>query len=210
MSRWSQGRFGSRKTPVEEVWHRVASELGGQVVMGPKKAERLEVPCGDWLIVTDIHVRSTGEGTTIFTRARALFGRVAPFRLSITKCNPFHSLGALVGYRPVPMRYSQLDRALFIRSDRGDLARAMLRGTGLGQQLMRKPVKLTIAKPERRIRKLAGDTVSEVQTLKNGQLREVADVRSMVEICMKTLDELKRLGVSSGAPEHPEAVLINP
>lgn len=210
--RWRGGGFpfASRATPVDEVWRHVAGELGGHVVTGPKKAERLEVPHGEWLIVTDIHTQSTGEGTVTYTRVRALFQRAAPFRLSVTKRTPFHSIGALFGYRPVPMMYPQLDRALFIRADRADLARSLLRGTGLGQQLMRDPLKLEVTRPERRIRRIAGDAVGEVRILKSGIRRDVSEVRSMVQACMQTLDGLARLGIAGGAPEDPRGGVFHP
>lgn len=194
-------RRPGKKTPVTEAWRRVAGELGGEIEMGKKQREpkRLDVPHREWLVVADIHVQSHGEGSTTYTRVRALFVRTQPFRLTVTKRNPFHALGILVGFRPVPIGYGQLERALFVRSDRADLARAMLRGTGLGQDLMRYPLKLTVTRPGRRIRKAAGDGIGEVQLLKTGKVHEVARLRMMIQTCMSTLDELDRLGVASSS-----------
>jgi hypothetical protein len=190
--------FGSRKPPLLDTWRRVAGELGGEVTLDKRgKAGRLLVPHGDWLVVTDIHTQSNGESSTTYTRVRALFHREVPFTLKAGKRNPLHRLGALFGYRSVPMNYSKLDQAFFVRSDRADLARGMLRGTALGQAMMRDPVRLLVAAPGRRTRKIAGDTVGEVQLLKTGKIRDVAQLRAMVQICMETLDQLVRLRAAS-------------
>ncbi|MDH3734159.1 MAG: hypothetical protein OEU54_11520 [Gemmatimonadota bacterium] len=191
-----------RKTPVAESWSRVAADFGGETFWGKSKKEpdRLDVPHRVWRIVTDIHVQSHGEGSTTYTRVRALFVRTQPFRLTVTKRNPFHSLGVLFGYRAVPIGYSQLEKALFVRSDRADLTRSMLRGTALGQGMMREPVKLSVARPGRPIRKIAGDTVGEVQILKRGKVHDVSELRELVQTCMWTLDELDRLGVADDTP----------
>ena len=179
----------------------MAADFGGETFQDGRAREpkRLEVPHGLWRIVTDIHVQSHGEGSTTYTRTRALFNHAIPFRLTVTKRTPFHALGRLVGLRPVPIGYGPLERRLFVRSDRDDLARAMLRGTALGQGLMRAPVKLTVARPERRIRKLAGDGVGQVQILKRGKVHEVPELRGLIQACMWTLDELERLGVADAS-----------
>jgi hypothetical protein len=207
MKRRAGLQFGSRKPPLLEIWRRVASELGGEVSVDKRgKAKRLHVPHGEWVIVTDIYTQSTGESSQTFTRVRALFVRSQPFTLRVTRRNPFHALGALFGYRAVPMGYNQLDRALFVRSDRRDVARSMLRGTSLGQALMRDPLKLVVTRPGRRIRKVAGDSVGKVQLLKSGKVREVAVLRGMVQTCARTLDELRRLRVAQPDPVHDVAI----
>jgi len=190
-------QFGSRKPPLLEIWRRVAGELGGEVSVDKRgKAKRLHVPHGEWVIVTDIYTQSTGESSQTFTRVRALFVRSRPFTLRVTKRNPFHAIGALFGYRAVAIGYDRVDRALFVRADRGDVARSMLRGTSLGQALIRDPLKLVVTRPGRRIRKIADDSVGEVQLMKSGKVREVAVLRAMVQTCASTLDELRRLRVA--------------
>lgn len=197
----------SRKSSFFDTWRRVAGELGGEIELDKRgNPGRLLVPHGNWLVVTDIHTQSNGQNTTTYTRVRVLFNRKEPFTLRVTKRYPFHALGALVGYRAASMGYAQLDRALFVRSDRTDLARAMLRGTTLGQSLMRDPTKLQVTKPGRRIRKIAGDTVGEVQVLKTGKVHEVAELRAIIQICMATVDELARLHIAS--PDSVEGVKL--
>ncbi|MFV1987074.1 MAG: hypothetical protein ACC682_07320, partial [Gemmatimonadota bacterium] len=141
-------QFGSRKPKVLEIWRKVAGELGGEVTVDARgKAKRLYVPHGKWLIVTDIYTQSTGQSVQQYTRVRALFSRARPFTLRVTKRNPFHAIGALFGYRAIPTGYNPLDRALFVRADRPDVARSLLRGTSLGQALMRDPLTLAVTRP---------------------------------------------------------------
>lgn len=186
------------RSPLVEVWRKVAGELGGEVALTKRgKPKRLCVPHGTWTIVTDIHTESHGESSSTYTRVRALFVRATSFRLRVTRRNPFHVFAPLVGFGGISTGHQRLDRTLFVRSDRPQIARAALRGTSLGQALLRDPkVKLVVTKPGRRIRKVAGDRVGEVQLRKSGKVREVATLRQLIETCAETLDELERRGVA--------------
>jgi len=192
--------LSTRKTPLLEAWRKVAGEFGGEVELDRReKPSRLYVPYHEWKIVLDVYTQSNGQYSSTYTRVRALFLRASPFSLRVTRRNPFHALGALVGYRPISIGYGQLDRTLFVRGDRADLARSMLRGTSLGQALLRDPVRLVVTRPGKRIRRLAGETVGEVQLLKGGKVREVAKLSGMIQICTQALDELERLDVATRA-----------
>ena len=192
--------LGVQKTPLLEAWRKVAGELEGEVELDRRgKPKRLEVPHREWAVVLDIYTQSNGQYSATYTRVRALFVREAPFSLRVTKRNPFHAIGALFGYRPIPIGYGRVDRALFVRSDRADVARSMLRGTSLGQSLLRDPIRLVVTRPGKRIRKVAGETVGEVQLLTGGKARDVARLRGMIQMCTETLDELARLDLASEA-----------
>lgn len=191
---------GARKTAILEVWRKVAGELGGEVVVDRRgKPKWLLVPHRQWMVVVDTYTQSNGQSSSTYTRVRALFVRAAPFTLRVTRRNPFHAVGALFGYRPVPIGHARMDRTLFVRSARADIARSMLRGTALGQALLREPVKLVVMRPGKRIHKVAGEAVGEVQLLKGGRVREVATLRALVQICTQTLDEIERLDMATEA-----------
>ena len=152
-------------------------------------------------MVLDTYVQSHGQSASTWTRVRALFPKREPFSLQVTPRTPFHRLARLVGYGGIDLGYQRADRILFVRSDRPDRARAMLRGTALGTLLLRDPKgKLLVTRPEKRIRKIAGDSVGEVRMLRGGRIVDLAALRSMVQIVMETLDQLAGLGVAGDAP----------
>lgn len=201
--RGRQGRRRGRKPELLEVWRHLVGGLGGEVELTAKgKPRRAYIPHRNWTIVLDIYTVSSGTTSSTYTRIRALFVRDGGFTLRVTRRNPFHALAPLFRWGGVQVGYGQLDRALFVRSDRPEVARAALRGTSLGQRLIRDPrLKLLVTRPGKRIRKIAGDTVGEVQLLAGGQLRDLARLRGLVEVVMATLDELERLG-----PALPDSV----
>jgi len=199
--------FGTRKTPLLEAWRKVAGELGGDVELDRReRPRRLHVPHREWTVILDVYTQSNGQSSSTYTRVRALFVRAAPFSLRVTKRNPFHAIGALFGYRPTSIGYGQVDRALFVRSDRGDVARSMLRGTSLGQTLLRDPMRLVVMRPGRRIRKMSGESVGEVQLVTGGKVRDVSKLRAMIQICTQTLDELERLDLATEAQVEGVAI----
>lgn len=202
--------FGRRggKTALLDAWRHVAGEVGGRVELDRRgKPHRMNVPHRGWLLVLDTYTQSTGESSSTYTRVRSLFARRGEaFKLRVTKRYFFHALASLVGIHPVSIGYDRVDRALWIRSDRPPLARSLLRGTALGQALLRTPVTLVVTRPGRRIRKVAGESVGEVQLLKSGRIRDVATLREMLQICMETLDGLERFGVASEDPVREVAI----
>lgn len=194
-------RLAGTSSAMLDAWRHVAGELTGRIETDRRgRPQRLSVPHREWLVIVDIYVQSSGESTTTYTRVRSLFERFGtPFRLKVTKRYPFHGLARLVGVKPVAVGYDRVDRALWVRSDRPDVARSLLRGTSLGQSLIRSPVKLLVTRPERRIRRAAGDAVGEVQLLKRGRVAEISTLREMIQICMETLDGLVRFAVATDA-----------
>lgn len=197
-----------KKPKRSEVWQRLAEERGGEVELDRRaRPERLHVPHRSWRIVLDSHVESSGSTSSTHTRVRALFVRVRPFTLRVTRRNPFHALGPLVGYRGVGLSYGPMDRKLFVRSDDPTLARSLLRGTAVGQSLLGDPARqLVVKRPDRRIRKMAGDGVGEVRVQVGGDVRELARLRALIDLCCVTLDELERLGAASDAPVEDAAI----
>ncbi|MDX1393344.1 MAG: hypothetical protein R3195_03090 [Gemmatimonadota bacterium] len=194
-------RFGAGDARLVDTWRRVAGELGGHVIVDRKDRPRfLHIPHREWTLVTDTFTQSHGETSSTFTRTRALFHGRQPLKLTVTRRTPLHAIGRLVGYLPVPMGYQQLDRALFVRSDRPEIARAVLRGTALGQSMMRDPSRLMVTQAERKMRKTAGDGLSQVVVQRKGKIRDVAALRALVQTAALALDELERFGVAEDRP----------
>lgn len=165
------------------------------------KPTRATIPFGPWRLVVDQFTQSTGETSQTYMRVRALFVRDAPFRLRVTRRNPFHRLAEWLGIRSVEIGYSRVDRTLFVRSDRADVARQMLRGTSLGQALLSDPKQtLKVQPPGRGIRRQTGDKTGEVQVIKSGKSKDLSVLRSMVQIAMWTLQEMVRGRVAREVP----------
>ena len=192
----------AKKPKLLETWGHVVGELGGDVELTDRgKPRRAYIPHRDWLVVVDIYTVNTGSSTSRYARVRALFQRIGPFSLRVTRRNPFHALARLVGWGGIEIGYGKLDRTLFVRSDRPDIARPALRGSSLGQALLRNPaMKLVVTRPGKRIRTVTGDGVGEVQLLKSGVVRDVALLRELIQIVTGTLDELERLNVAQADP----------
>lgn len=177
----------------------MSEEVGGEVELTDKgKPHRLHVPHRRWQLVVDIYTVSTGQTSAIYTRLRSLFVRAARFELRVTKRNPLHALGELIGYRGVKLAYGPIDRTLFVRSDRPAIAKSLLRGTSVGQALQADPPnKLLVTRPGKRIRKKAGETLGELQLLVGGKVRDPTRLASLVRLCTDALDDLERLGVAA-------------
>lgn len=200
-------RSSKKKKPGKlEAWQEVARRLDGEVQLDRKeKPRRVTFPHDRWAIVLDSYTVSTGSSTATYTRVRALYEARSEFRLKVTRRNPFHALAPLFGVRGVPMGYGRFDRQFFVRSGGPDLAKSLLRGSGVGQRLLAHPsVSLAVTRPGKRIRKLVGESVGEVQLQKGGVVKEVALLSEMVTLCRDVLDHLLRLGVATDAPVPAE------
>ena len=195
-------------TATLDLWRRLVGELGGEVeITGRGKPTRAVIPFRNWIVVLDIFTESHGSGSSTYTRVRSLFQRQIPFRLRVTNRNLFHRIAPLVGFGGIPIGYARLDQAVFVRSDHPSHARAMLRGTSLGAALIADPrVKLLVIDPGKRIRRETGDSVGEVQLLRAGQQKDLARLRSIVELSMMTLDQLERLKLATGNPVEGVAI----
>jgi hypothetical protein len=204
-------RLGDRLkkgTATLELWRRLVGELGGEVeTTGRGKPTRAVIPFRNWTVVLDIFTQSHGDSSSTYTRARSLFQRQIPFTLRVTKRNLFHRFAPLVGLRGISLGYSRLDQAVFVRSDHPSHARAMLRGTSLGAALIADPPgRLLVIDPGKRIRRVTGDSVGEVQLLRGGQQKDLARLRSIVQLSMATLDQLERLKLATANPVEGVAI----
>lgn len=193
---WRRGADRTR-----ERWEELAARWDGEVELAGGKPLRARLPHRSWALVLDHHHVSTGQARQTFTRVRALFVRVGPFELSVRRRRWYHAIGERVGLGGVRLGHAPVDRALFVRSDRGDLARALLRGTALGQALAaQRDVHLTVGKPARKLGRALGEGGGELQALLSGGDHEAARLDALVSLVATTLDEMERLHLASAEP----------
>lgn len=110
------GMLGASK---EEIYRRVAEEIGGEFVKGGlMKGHKVVSIYKNWTIVLDTYTQSTGKTQTTYTRVRATFISKDDLRFKIYKSGVFSGIGKLFGMDVIKTGDPSFDEAYILKGNK--------------------------------------------------------------------------------------------
>lgn len=195
--------FGRKKNPKkpsqDEVWGNLAERFGAERVMDRKgkrlKAVRFTV--GDWTVVLDTFVQSTGESSQTYTRLRGLYTANRPFRFRAYTKSVFSDLGKALGMQDIVVGHPKVDDRWIIKADSEGLVRSLLILPDVAEGLSR----AKSGRFESRAYKRSMPATRELKYQIMGVITEEGALEAFVAMMFAALAHLVKIGVAE--PEPP-------
>jgi hypothetical protein len=180
----------------ESVWRQLSSEMGGEFVKGGLwKGDKVQATHGEWTVVLDTYVVSTGKVTIVFTRMRAPYVNPDGFRFTIYRHGFFSELGKRLGMQDVEIGDEDFDRDFIIKGTSESKLRALFGDAKLRQLVAgQKDIHLTVKDDEGHFGPPFPENTDELCFHVVGVIKDVQRLKQLFELFAETLDQLCRIG----------------
>ena len=192
--------FGPSK---ESVWRQLSAETGGEFEKGGfAKGEKVRATHGEWTVVLDTFVVSTGKTVVHFTRMRAPYVNPDGFRFTIYRHGFFSDLAKRLGMQDVEVGHPDFDRDFIIKGTSELKLRALFADEKLRQLVAaQKDIHLTVKDDEGFFGPSFPESTDELCFHVPGTIKDVERLKRLFELFAETLDQLCRIGAAyEGAP----------
>jgi hypothetical protein len=174
----------------------MAELLGGELVEGKRQtADRIVVRHGAWRIITDVHIQSDGETTTVHTRVRAYFPGWRGLRVLVRRRNFLDRIWEALGFAtPLPLKPSLLERYV-VKGSPSARVPSLFAGQELYEAIeSARSLRLQVKRPGWWSRRTVGQDAGVVVVRTNGVVRDLGRLGGLIRTVACTLDALHRVG----------------
>jgi hypothetical protein len=129
--------FGPSK---EEMWRQLCAETGARFVDGGFwKGEKVLATHGQWTILLDTYVVSTGKVTMHFTRLRAPYINPDGFRFKVYRHGFFSDVAKWFGLQDAEIGHPDFDRDFIIKGTDADKLRTLFGNSRIRELISAQP-----------------------------------------------------------------------
>ena len=196
---WRRRLFGP---PLEEVWKRLAQEIGARHEPGRWwKNGRVVAAHGPWQMTLDTYM----VDKVVFTRLRAPFVNPGGFRFCVYRRSVFSGIGKLLGVQDIVVGEARFDDAFIIQANDEARVRALLRDPQLRALIDAQPrIALEVRDDEGWFGKKFPPATDELRFSTPGTIKDLDRLRNLFELFVVTLNRLCEIGTASDAPPGVE------
>jgi len=192
----------------KEIWQQLSTELNAQYVPGSFwKGERVQAEHGEWTIVLDKYVVSTGKVTVVYTRFRAPYVNPDGFRFTVYRRNLFADIAKRFGMQDVQVGYKDFDEAFIIKGTHEAKLRRLFQNARIRELLSaQRDVHFSVRDDEGWLSKPKfPENTDQLYFTVHGVVKDMDRLKQVFDLFAETLDELCRIG--SAYEKDPGVVL---
>ena len=199
-------RRGPKKPSQREVWRDTADRLKGEYYeSGKRKAPRIRLQHGPWLLTLDNYTVSNGQSSVTYTRLQGPYISAGDMVFRTYKANFFHRIGRRLGMQDIPIRNRVFDEEFVVRGNDERRIQELFSGSQLPDLLRRYPkLRLDVKAPARKVRKRYGERLFNVVVVTVGVVKDPDLIGGMFAIGMSSLERLA--AVHQATEEEPPDV----
>lgn len=128
--------FGPSK---DEVWAQLCTQIGGQMVDGGWRGDKVQARVKNWLLTLDTYTVSSDKHSTTYTRLRAPFLNQDGFRFNIYRAGLATELAKFFGMQDLEIGDPFFDQAFVVQSNSEAKVRALLANPRIRELLHAQP-----------------------------------------------------------------------
>ena len=193
-------------TSREEVWRRLANEIGAEFVKGGfLRSDKVVAKVKEWTITLDTYTSQSGQSSTTYTRMNAPYVSNDGFQFTIHRKGVFSKLRERLGKHDIEVGYPEFDRDFIIKSNDEFKVRALFANSRIRQLIQSQPDIHFGAGT-----KHGGSTQAFPSILSfgvSGVIKDVERLKSLFELFKETLNQLSDIG--SAYESEPPGVVIS-
>ena len=184
--------FGPSK---DDIWNQIATDIGGEFIEGGFWGKDVLVyKRGEWQILLDTYVVSTGQSSHTCTRMRAPFVNRDGLYFSVSRKGFFSSIGKLFGMQDIEIGDPFFDEQFIIKGNNSEKIKSLLADRNIRELCQRQPrIKLRIKDDEGRFGPEFPEGVDELYFECVGVIKETALLKSLFALFCLILERLVRL-----------------
>ena len=196
--------FGPSK---DEIWAQIATDIGGEFIQGGFWGKDVLIyKHGEWQILLDTYVVSTGTSSYTVTRMRAPFVNKDDLYFKISRQGFFSSIGKLFGMQDIEIADPFFDEQFIIKGDNPEKIKLLLADKNIKELCQRQPrIHLSIKDDEGRFGTDFPEGVDELCFECTGVIKETALLKSLFALFCLILERLVRL--DSAYADDPQVTL---
>jgi hypothetical protein len=180
----------------ETIWRQLSTELGATYVKGGfGKGDRVVVTHGEWTLVLDTFVVTTGKSTVVFTRMRAPYVNPDGFRFTIYKRGMFSDVAKWFGMQDVEIGHPDFDRDFIIKGTDESRLRQLFADGRLRELIAAQPkIHFEVRDDEGHFGPTFPADTDELRFHVIGIIKDTARLKQLFDLFAETLDQLCRIG----------------
>jgi hypothetical protein len=185
--------FGSSRN---EIWQQLSGELNAQYVPGSFwKGDRVQAEHGEWTIVLDKYVVSTGKVTVVYTRFRAPYVNPDGFRFTVYRRNLFADIAKRFGMQDVEIGNRDFDEAFIIKGTNEAKLRRLFQNAKIRDLVnAQRDVHFSVRDDEGWLGTRFPENTDQLYFTVHGVIKDVDRLKQLFDLFAETLDELCRIG----------------
>ena len=196
--------FGPSK---DEIWTKIAADIDGEFIQGGFWGKDvLTYKYGEWQILLDTYVVSTGQSSHTLTRMRAPFVNKDGLHFKISRQGFFRSIGKLFGMQDIEIGDPFFDEQFIIKGNNPEKIKLLLADKNIKELCQSQPrINLRIKDDEGRFGADFPEGVDELYFECTGVIKETALLKSLFALFCLILERLVRL--DSAYADDPKVTL---
>ncbi len=196
--------FGPSK---DEIWAQIATDIGGEFIQGGFWGKDVLIyKHGEWQILLDTYVVSTGTSSHILTRMRAPFVNKDRLYFKISRQGFFRSIGKVFGMQDIEIGDPFFDKQFVIKGNDPEKIKLLFADGNIKELCQRQPrIHLNIKDDEGRFGTDFPEGVDELYFECIGVIKETALLKSLFALFCLILEHLVRL--DSAYADDPKVIL---
>lgn len=185
--------FGPSKN---EIWQQLATEI--QATYSKNSfwtGSKVEASVGEWTVVLDTYVVSTGKSAITFTRMRAPYVNRDGFRFKIYRESFFSDIGKFFGMQDVEVGHPNFDDQFILQGTNESQLRLLLSNEAIRTLLEAQPeIKLEVKDDDGWLKQRFPDNVDELHFQVVGVIKDIDRLKKLFDLFAEILNELCRIG----------------
>lgn len=196
--------FGPSK---DEIWTKIAADIDGEFIQGGFWSKDVLIyKHGEWQILLDTYVVSTGQSSYTLTRMRAPFVNKDDLYFNISRQGFFSSIGKLFGMQDIEIGDPFFDEQFIIKGNNPEKIKLLLADKNIRELCQRQPrINFRIKDDEGRFGPDFPEGVDELYFECVGVIKETALLKSLFALFCLVLERLVRL--DSAYEDDPQVTL---
>jgi hypothetical protein len=196
--------FGPSK---DEIWAQIATDIGGEFIQGGFWGKDVLIyKHGEWQILLDTYVVSTGTSSHILTRMRAPFVNKDGLYFKISRQGFFRSIGKVFGMHDIEIGDPFFDKQFVIKGNDPEKIKLLFSDGNIKKLCQRQPrIHLNIKDDEGRFGTDFPEGVDELYFECIGVIKETALLKSLFALFCVVLERLVQ--IDSAYEDDPQITL---
>jgi hypothetical protein len=179
----------------EEIWQKVAAELGARYEADFWNGTKVEIDYGEWTITLDTYTVSTGKSHHTYTRFRAPYVNPEGFRFGIYRRHLFTDLAKWLGMQDIAIGDASFDDAFVIQASDEQKVRDLLADESIRRLVAAQPdVSFMVRGDQGWFSRIHPEGVDELYFQAHGTVKDVDRLKELFALFGLVLDRLCDLG----------------
>ena len=190
----------------QDVWRALADEIGAEYQERFWNGGRVVAQVGEWEVVLDTYVVSTGSSTITYTRLRAPYVNRDGLRFTIYRTGMLTGLAKWLGMQDIETGDAAFDEAFVVQGTDAQKVRQLVHYGQVRELLMAQPrIRLRVRDDEGIFRKIFPEGVDQLQFECVGVIKDIDLLKGLYDLIAELLNGLCAIG--SAYEEDPGVTL---